>query len=145
MKGISLVEILICLLIISCVIVVSPMVGSFIQHKTIERVEADLRGIVHFAKSQSLFSGKILQLSPLSPKQGWAYGIGLYEVGDTQRLLQQWLGYAGNVKITWSGFQAKDYVQFSSKLRESTANGYFTITVQDVSRILVINRLGRIK
>jgi hypothetical protein len=67
--------------------------------------------------------------------------MALYEEStraNPKRLIQQWNGYAGKAKIKWIGFKGQDSILFSSNLRESTANGYFTINVSAETRLCLL-------
>ena len=46
----------------------------------------------------------------------------------------------------WHGFQSKDYLIFSTDIRQNTTNGFFEVTTPTQQKtMLVVNRLGRVR
>lgn len=152
-KAFTLIELLLSLAILSILLLFSiPSLYSIHQKNQVLAIQDDIKSAVRFAKIEAMACGNNLILTPKQHSNDWSQGMLLfvdnathhYKPGD--KLLREWCWHTPNIRVTWKGFQSKNYLLFSSDVARNAVNGYFEIHGQLQSGVtLVINRLGRIR
>jgi prepilin-type N-terminal cleavage/methylation domain-containing protein len=143
-NGFSLLELLICLSIVTILLLGSiSSTQPLITKNNREILEDEIKGAIEFAKLQSLFSGQDLVLTPFSNNKDWSDGMRLYR---DKEILREWHWPSRHITITWQGFHSDNYLLFSSDINSNTLNGTFKLTDSDhnLSK-LIVNRLGRVR
>ena len=109
----------------------------------------DIKGAIRFAKREVWLSNAPLILRPSLDGKNWSKGIQLWEDDGTHAnsltVTHHYEWHLKGVHITWHGFQANDYLLFTRELSQNTLNGYFVIENDTGKRVLVVNRLGRVR
>ncbi|WP_051555256.1 GspH/FimT family pseudopilin [Legionella fairfieldensis] len=149
-KGLTLIELLFCLLIIT-LLLVSLSFGLSIHQKNKAQIrENDLKMAIYYARNMALLKGKPLVLTPLTDSD-WSTGMMLFIDNKTHRyspetqLIHQWQWHK-EIKITWHGFYSDQYLLFSPDLAHAAITGHFNLQKGDGSQVkLIINRLGRVR
>lgn len=152
-QGFSLLELLVVLMILG---IVSGYGLSFLPslfNKNQHEVIADeIKQAIHFAKIEALTRDRVLTLSPISEDADWSTGMRLFEDNqmhhDTPKsmVVREWRWRRGSIKVTWQGFESKDYLRFTPDLLSRSANGCFLIQDGRNQQIkLVVNRLARVR
>jgi type IV fimbrial biogenesis protein FimT len=151
--GITLIELLVCLSIISSALLVGFFFAPPLYKKNqVYLVVNDIRTAVHIAKLQALSRGETMVLASSKRTENWSQGMLLF-VDDAHhrdlsksKLLHQWDWSFEGVEVAWSGFKSKSHLSFTNNGRDSTANGYFLIKGPDSCFVkIIVNRVGRLR
>ncbi len=151
-SGFTLLEILLCLLLLSIVIFFSLSYTPLLYKKNqSQTISADIKNAVHTAKMQALLQGQALALTSLSRTSNWSDGMRLvvdnptHHYEEDSETLYEWHWTSTGTQVEWHGFQSNEYVLFATDLRSSRTNGYFLIKNVDQQIKLILNRLGRVR
>jgi Tfp pilus assembly protein FimT len=147
--GINLIELMIVIGIVSILL----LAGSGLFHETVNKTKIETRvdelaTIVQTARTIAISQGKTMMLKPLR-QNDWSSTIQLLELSnqhaikDNLTLHHQWQWNDKNIQVYWKGFTAKNYILFHPQLNKNAANGYFTVSANNMSEKLILNRLGR--
>lgn len=143
-NGMSLLELIFCLLIVSIASLFSlPTMSAWQQKTALHIVKNQLQNAIVSARNFALISKQKIILAPLN-KEDWSQGIGLFVMRNQQKELIYGYDTNSNIDIEWHGLQQKQ-LQFSLDPANAMLSGHFIIknkTGQSVR--LIINRVGRI-
>lgn len=148
-SGLTLMELLISIVILTCLISGFMIFRqSFYQANKIQLVESELIQAIQYSRNMALIRGQSLLLKPLQDND-WSTGMGLFEDKmsslEKQTMLKQWAWFPQIVKVQWHGFQSDRRIVFSDDLGQSTCNGQFIISAGEHVKVFKVNRLGRVK
>lgn len=151
-KGLTLIELIICLLIISITSLFGISSYQSIQEKNqIQIRESILKQAILYSKQQAFVLKKRLVLAGLN-EGDWSSGLILYidkndhRYSEPAQLIRQWNFQTSSVSIQWKGFYSKNHLLFTPDFRQSALNGQFEIAGKEgLRRVLIVNRLGRIR
>lgn len=155
-NGISLIELMISLLIISIVSVIGVlMLVNFREENCMQTVANEISSAIQFTKTISILKAKTVVLMPINHDAEWSKGMclvfedDLHHDANTVRNIREWhWNFDKFLKVSWHGFESDQYLRFSPNFVASPiANGYFTLqSLHNPLKItLMVNRLGRIK
>ncbi|MDF1757662.1 MAG: GspH/FimT family pseudopilin [Legionellaceae bacterium] len=151
-SGISLLELLVCLTIISVVTIYSNSLISYLYQKNqIFVIESEIKSAIRFSRLEAIIRNEKLILSSIDD-EGWSLGMKLYSVKTNTRhqnvndnLIREWRWVSRGNTVTWSGFQSKKNLLFMPDINKSVINGTFSIDSGSSKGIfLVVNRIGRV-
>lgn len=152
LSGFTLLEILLCLLLLSMVTFFSlPYTPLLYKKNQSQTISADIKNAIHTAKMQALLQGQALALTSLNRTNNWSDGMRLvidnpsHHYQEDSDTLYEWHWTSTGTQVEWHGFQSNEYVLFATDLRSSRTNGYFLIKNADQQIKLVLNRLGRVR
>ena len=147
-KGFTLLELLLCLSLVSLIAFFSLLYTSSLYKKNqLQTVTAEIRNAIHAAKMQAFIIGKPLALTHLPHTKDWSEGMLLFVDNAKHQCVQplyKWHWKSG-IEVSWHGFQSKDYLLFATDLRSSMTNGYFVIRNAQQHVKLIVNRVGRVR
>lgn len=151
-QGITLLELLCCLLLVSILFFLSlPSSTELANQNKLTVIEKEIVAAIRYARNIALLNHTRLALTPLNDSDDWSKGMLLfvdnknhhYQPGD--KILHRWQWHMQGVQISWSGFQSNEYLLFASDLKHAATSGHFTLLTQHTEPIkLVVNRLGRV-
>lgn len=152
-KGVTLIELLIYLAIVSSLLIMSVIFGqNFFQRNQIDVLVSEINNAIHYAKNMAMIHGVPIALNPVDSQQDWAKGMVLfidnkahhYTEKDTP--LYQWQWKNQGIRVTWEGFRSKEYLVFASNLNQAACNGSFHLMIgqKDVGEI-ILNRFGHVQ
>lgn len=145
MKGFSLIEVLMVLLLIALLCSFGlPFSSNWYQTQLGLVMVQDIKQAIHQATADALRFNEPLKLMPILG-DNWSSGLvlRLERTGDIQ---YQWQWKDTGYQVHWHGFQSNEYLRFAPDLNQSVLNGYFFIeNVSHQGIKLVVNRLGRVR
>lgn len=147
-RGVSLIELLICLFILGLVCFFSlPLSSKDIQKAHFQRIERDILEALRQGQLRGLLKKERLILQPFLKSRGWSSGISLYKKKTDASLLslvliQAWAWDYPEITIKWLGFSAQDKIFFASDLKNALSSGHFEIKSTLFCKKIFINRLG---
>lgn len=152
-NGLTLIELLIYLSVLCVLLLLSiPLSSDFYQKKHADRVGDDIKSAIRYSRNMAFKNNVPLALNPLSESGDWSKGMVLFidnplhRYTDKDKIVHQWQWNYPGVQVAWRGFRSNQYVIFSPVLRQSTANGQFTIvTNKPYQKDLIVNRLGHVR
>jgi prepilin-type N-terminal cleavage/methylation domain-containing protein len=150
--GLTLIELLVGLLILTILICLSLPFGLAIQQRNqLQIVENEITTAVAYARNMALLHKRPLTLTPLPNATDWSSGMILFvdnknhQYTEKDKLIHQWQWFHRGIQVIWQGFRSHHYLLFSSELQHAATSGHFEIKVNHArSRRLVINRFGRV-
>lgn len=142
--GFSLIELLLVLVLVSMLFMfVSPFTTQWLQQKYAMTMLNDVKIAMEHAATEALVRGQTIRLTPCRGCSSWSEGLSITSAHPDNTLLYEWRWPKSAYRVTWNGFIANDYLQFSTDLRHAALNGYFTIVnAEQQGWKLVVNRLG---
>lgn len=150
--GFSLVELLICLLLLSALAVASVSFGHIWQRNHLQVLSSELQAALHYARNSAIMTAHSVLLVPSGKPADWSTGMLLcldnpaHQCLDEQAVLHQWAWGKTGITVRWQGFSSPDYLVFSPQPAHARASGSFYLISQGVEqRTITLNRIGRIK
>lgn len=152
LHGLTLIELLIsmALIVFLCFLCV-PSGAMLYQRNQLQVREREIITALHYARNSALLLGVRLALTPLPDSNDWSQGMILFvdnknhQFHTGSELLQQWHWPQSRIKLGWHGFHSKDYLLFSSELKQMVTSGHFLLQNPHSEPIkLVVNRFGRV-
>lgn len=152
-SGFTLIELLIYSGVLCILLLLSmPLFVDFYQKKRAEIVADDIKSAIRFARNLAFKNDTPMTLNPLSDSQDWSQGMVLFvdnpnhHFTGQDKVVYQWQWNYPGVRVNWQGFRSNHYITFSPILRQSTANGHFSIaTNHKYQNKLIVNRLGAVR
>ena len=152
-SGFTWIELLTSLAVLAIVLVFGLAAGTgFYQKNRLDLVSDDIKSALRHARLGAFKQDQPLTINPLPGPRGWSEGLVLFpdnpghHYSATDSLIYQWRWNYPGITVAWHGFRTRNYLIFSTELRQSTANGYFLIATQDgYQKKLVVNRLGHVR
>ncbi len=149
-NGLTLIELLISLALLSLLTCMSLAAGGMILHKNqLDVLENDISTAVRYARNRALLFNVPLSLSPLADSD-WSEGMVLFADNKQHRytkkdkIFYQWRWHHPGLRVSWYGFRSNHYLLFSPELKHTALSGHFTISNGQQHRELVLNRYGHI-
>ena len=154
MKGVSLLELLVAMGLLSILLLVSVPVttGFFSQNKLLIR-KNEIISALNYARNKSVLSHNTLILKSISGGGDWSQGMYLYDSRNTketsedgEKILHVWKWSNNSISVAWHGFHSNHYILFNPRVSKLTASGHFTIRQDKTNHKekIVLNRFGRI-
>lgn len=148
-KAYTLLEVLVVLIILVILSLIGLGFSSAFREKNQQQIILDeIKTAIHYARIQAVLYGHPLYLTPLNEHQDWSEGAMLYYLNNgAMETLYQWQWKHNNWHIAWSGVNSANTITFASNPSNAISNGKFIITQTRTQeqKILVLNRLGRVK
>lgn len=142
-KGMTFIELLICLSIISIIFCFNTPLSSLLyQTNQLQVVANEIKSAIQYAKIQAINRHEQIILAPLPLTHDWSTGIAVLANGQ---ILQTWPWQIHGLSVVWHGFQSHDYLLCTYDVNRSSMNGFFLLSANNQQIKLVINRLGRVK
>lgn len=151
LKGFTLIEVLITLILLAGLSLLSFSSSSFLRHKNERQLIIDeLRTAVQYAKIQAINLGHPVSLSPFDIQLNWSKGMILTQHNSKTNktdILYQWQWHHPHWNITWSGINSPNRIILSNNPISAISNGKFIlIDLYTKERVVIIlNKLGRIR
>lgn len=151
--GLTLIELLMYLSVVCVLLLASIPLGSdFYQKKRADMVGDDIKSAIRYSRNMAFKNNVTMTLNPLSESGDWSKGIilfidnPLHQYTNKNKIVHQWQWNYPGIQVVWRGFQSNQYITFSPVLRQSIANGQFTIvTSKQYQKGLIVNRLGHVR
>ena len=152
-SGLTLIELLIGLSLLSILFVISLSFYSTLYKKSEVYIIADeIKGAIQFSKLRAIIDGENLALTPISGSNNWSEGMVLFidnkehKLLENSKIIHEWHWQKAKVHVSWKGFQSSNYLLFSHELSRMDVNGNFIIRNSVGKEIkLIINRIGRVR
>lgn len=155
MEGLSLIEIIVVLLLLSILLItVIPLSNGFLNQNQLSIRKNEIITAIHYARNQALSRNQELLLISKSGNSDWSRGMlliqdinrtGSYSEGD--KVLHSWKWHGNAITVSWNGFYSDHYIKFSPEIKSLTANGYFSLVDKNkqVTEKITLNRFARIR
>lgn len=152
-SGFTLLEVITTLLILGIVCCYGlSFLPSLLNKNQMEVVADEIKQAIHIAKIEALINARTVILKPLTEEGDWSSGMALcvedpsHHVKNDTMLLREWHWRKGVIRVTWQGFESKQWLRVSPSLAERAVNGQFIVRDNARRQIkLIINRLGRVR
>jgi prepilin-type N-terminal cleavage/methylation domain-containing protein len=149
-KGLSLLELVVALAIISVLLVlVIPSYRNTFDKNERQVLIDTIYNAVQYSKHCALQLGHPLYLLPISGKKGWSYGLRLSKDinENSMNSLHEWSFSHRNWNLRWKGSDSNKFITISNSPLHAMSNGTFVLENQlsHEQVILILNRLGRVK
>lgn len=144
MKGFTLIEVWIALLLLTGLVLLGFSSGAFVKHQNEGQVLGDeIRRAVQYAKIQAISLGHSLLLSSIDDSPDWSKGMRLTLYHG--KILYLWHWDHSFWKVAWLGTSSRGII-FSNNPTSAMSNGRFILSNAHTKEcfVLIINRLGRL-
>lgn len=150
MKGFSLIELMTAIAVLMLLSALAMGLNhAFYSRNELQTLKDELTTAVHYARAQSMVSGKKLSLENLAGTDDWSSGMVLYELKKDggKRLLHTWQWHHPHWQVHWSGFSSKRAIPFSPHPHLAAMNGQFRLSNERTQQqmVILVNRLGRLR
>ena len=160
MRGLSLIELMIALGIMSLLLMLSlPLTQRFISRHRQEARVHDLIHAVQFARTEAIEQGvHVIFCGSDDGKHcngRWSSGqLACRDPDDTRQclsssqLLYAWPALPRHEHLSWHGFSSDQYLMFEPNGLNQASNGYFLYspsTPNGQAKKIILNRLGRLR
>ena len=154
MKGVSLLELLVAMGLLSLLLLVSvPVTTGFLSQNKLLIRKNEIISALNYARNKAVTSHNTLILKSISGGGDWSQGMYLYDVRNTKegnadrgKILHVWKWSNNSISVAWHGFHSDHYISFNPLVSKLAASGHFTIRQNKTnhSEKIVLNRFGRI-
>ncbi len=151
-RGFSLFEMLICLMIMSIFIMGGSIFGVKYKYYELESIASEISSAVRAAKFLAIIRGEKLTLK-CRQVNDCSQGLVLYSeniesmaIESKKEIIKQWCWPHNINKIIWHGFKSNNELNFMPDIKHNAANGKFNLFYNDKLYIaLIVNRLGKVR
>ncbi|KTD82272.1 GspH/FimT family pseudopilin [Legionella waltersii] len=149
-KGLSLLELVVALAIISVLLVlVVPAYRNTLDNNEQQVLIDTIYNAVQYSKHQAIQLGYPLYLLPIRAKKGWSDGLLLSKdkKQNSMSILNEWTFLHRNWSLKWKGVDSNTCITISNSPMHAMSNGTFVLENQITHEkvVLLLNRLGRLK
>ena len=142
--GLTLIELMIYISLMLGGLFVAQGYAQMQSEKKLTLATAELRSILHYARTQAFIAGEPLKLNILEEKRRH-YSFILTTLDDSL-VLRQWADMPKNLHYQWEGVDGKKTIRFSHHPSSGHSNGRLCVMNNEhCSQCLKVSRIGKIK